>query len=100
GRSEDGVARVALRASATATGIVVEVADAGPGVPAEQLDRLLRPFERMDAERSDSGGAGLGLAIVDRIARRYGGSLRLSSTPGSGLRARVELPGLAVPPQA
>ena len=98
GRSADGVARIALRASATPTGIAIEVADAGPGVPAEQLERLLRPFERMDAERSDSGGAGLGLAIVDRIARRYGGSLRLASTPGSGLRARLELPGLASAP--
>jgi two-component system osmolarity sensor histidine kinase EnvZ len=98
GRSADGVARVALRASATDAGIAVEVSDAGEGVPAEQLERLLRPFERMDAERSDSGGAGLGLAIVDRIARRYGGSLKLSSPPGSGLHARLELPGLAPAP--
>jgi len=94
GRSADGVARVDLRASATDSGIAISVADRGPGVPADQLKRLMRPFERLDSERSDAGGAGLGLAIVERIARRYGGQLALEAAPEGGLRARVELPAL------
>ena len=94
GRSADGVARVDLRASATDSGIAISVVDRGPGVPADQLKRLMRPFERLDSERSDAGGAGLGLAIVERIARRYGGQLALEAAPEGGLRARVELPAL------
>jgi len=95
GRSPDGIARIDLRAAATPNGIRIEVSDAGPGVPPDQLERLTRPFERLDAERSDAGGAGLGLAIVERIARRYGGSLALASEAGKGLRATLELPTLA-----
>ena len=71
---------------------VITVADLGPGVPAEQIDRLLRPFERGDAARSGSGGAGLGLPIVERIARLHGGSLRLLANSPHGLRAELTLP--------
>lgn len=71
---------------------VIAVADRGPGVPAEQIDRLLRPFERGDAARSGSGGAGLGLPIVDRIARLHGGALRLLTNSPNGLRAELTLP--------
>lgn len=98
GRSADGVARVALAiaaaASGTGSGLLIAVSDAGPGVPPAELERLTRPFERLDAERSDAGGAGLGLAIVERIARRYGGRLVLESLPGGGLSARLNLPSL------
>ena len=71
---------------------VLAVADRGPGVPAEQIDRLLRPFERGDNARSGSGGAGLGLPIVQRIARLHGGSLRLLANAPHGLRAELTLP--------
>jgi two-component system osmolarity sensor histidine kinase EnvZ len=71
---------------------VIAVADLGPGVPAEQIDRLLRPFERGDAARSGSGGAGLGLPIVQRIARVHGGALRLLANSPHGLRAELTLP--------
>lgn len=71
---------------------VVAVADRGPGVPAEQIDRLLRPFERGDSARSGSGGAGLGLPIVERIARLHGGTLRLLTNSPHGLRAELTLP--------
>ncbi|MFA7667104.1 MAG: ATP-binding protein [Burkholderiaceae bacterium] len=95
GRSPDGSVRISVSARTEGRKLIVELADAGPGVPASQLERLLRPFERLDAERNDEGGAGLGLAIVDRIARRYGGSLSLDQAPGGGLHARIELPDLA-----
>jgi two-component system osmolarity sensor histidine kinase EnvZ len=71
---------------------VIAVADRGPGVPAEQIDRLLRPFERGDRARGGDTGAGLGLPIVQRIARRHGGSLRLLANAPHGLRAELTLP--------
>ncbi len=95
GRSADGVTRVEVRAAATPKGIAITVTDQGPGVPGEQLERLMRPFERLDTERGDAGGAGLGLAITDRIARRYGGQLTLALPAQAGLQARLELPSLA-----
>jgi two-component system, OmpR family, osmolarity sensor histidine kinase EnvZ len=73
---------------------VIGVADQGPGVPHEQIERLMRPFERGDAARSGSSGAGLGLPIVDRIARMHGGSLRLLANAPNGLRAELALPAL------
>jgi two-component system osmolarity sensor histidine kinase EnvZ len=70
---------------------VIEVLDRGPGVPAGEAERLKRPFTRLDEARGGPGGAGLGLAIVDRIARAHGGKLELSARPGGGLAARLEL---------
>jgi len=72
--------------------VVLAVADHGPGVPAAQIDRLLRPFERGDSARSGGGGAGLGLPIVQRIARLHGGNLRLLANAPHGLRAELTLP--------
>jgi len=73
---------------------IVGVADNGPGVPTDQIERLLRPFERGEAARSGSGGAGLGLPIVQRIARMHGGDLRLLANAPHGLRAELALPAL------
>jgi two-component system osmolarity sensor histidine kinase EnvZ len=86
--------RLELTLSLTTDGqdVVIAVADHGPGVPAEQIDRLLRPFERGETARSGSGGAGLGLPIVQRIARLHGGSLRLLANTPHGLRAELTLP--------
>ncbi len=71
--------------------VVIEVLDRGPGVPAGEAERLKRPFTRLDEARSGPGGAGLGLAIVDRIARAHGGRLELAPRAGGGLAARLEL---------
>ncbi|MGB6056151.1 MAG: ATP-binding protein [Burkholderiaceae bacterium] len=73
---------------------VVEIADHGSGVPEAEIGRLLKPFARMDAARSQASGAGLGLAIVDRVIRRHDGSLRLCNRDGGGLLVRIELPRL------
>lgn len=88
----DEPARVELRASATPEGIAIELRDHGRGVPEDELDRLLQPFSRVDSARSERGGSGLGLAIVERLARRYGGGLRLVNAPGGGLGASLKLP--------
>jgi len=70
---------------------LIEVMDRGPGVPANELERLKRPFTRLHEARSGSGGAGLGLAIVDRIARAHGGKFELAPREGGGLAARLRL---------
>ncbi|MFT3804115.1 MAG: ATP-binding protein [Burkholderiaceae bacterium] len=72
-------------------GIRVRVRDHGPGVPTDQFERLLRPFSRLDPERSVNGGSGLGLAIVNRIAQRYGGQCTLAHADGGGLLVELTL---------
>ncbi len=69
----------------------LEVRDRGPGVPAELLASLNRPFVRGSAARLELG-SGLGLAIVDRIVRSHGGQLELRNRPEGGFLARVKLP--------
>ena len=56
------------------------------------LERLSRPFTRLDASRSQANGAGLGLAIVERIVKRHHGSLRLANRSTGGLRITISLP--------
>lgn len=77
----------------TAENIIISVLDNGPGIPAGQAERLLRPFERMDSARTkNEGGSGLGLAICNRIAKLHRGSLALINRPEGGLEARLSLP--------
>ena len=71
---------------------LLEVLDRGPGIPPGEADRLKRPFTRLSASRAGVGGAGLGLAIVERVARAHGGRLELDSRNGGGLAARLSLP--------
>ncbi|TDH59645.1 two-component sensor histidine kinase [Dankookia rubra] len=77
-------------------GVVLEVADDGPGIPAEHIPRLTERFYRVDAGRSRSaGGTGLGLAIVKHIVNRHRGRLVIGSEAGAGAVFRVWLPGRA-----
>jgi two-component system osmolarity sensor histidine kinase EnvZ len=71
---------------------VLKVLDRGPGIPEQEVERVMQPFTRLEQARSDMQGAGLGLAIVDRVARMHGGEVRLAPRSGGGLEARVELP--------
>jgi len=76
---------------------VIEVADEGPGMSAEDASRAFERFWRSDPSRTRaSGGAGLGLAIVAAIADAHGGRAEVNSTPGQGATFRVRLP-LTVP---
>ena len=74
-------------------GLSVTVDDDGPGLPEAELERVFEPFYRVEGSRSrDTGGAGLGLAIVRQIARGHGGEVRLANRPGGGLRAELWCP--------
>jgi len=81
---------VSVRAENGAT--VIDVSDRGPGIPASEVERLKQPFTRNEVARSDKGGAGLGLAIVERVVRAHRGSFELLPREGGGLIARVRLP--------
>jgi two-component system osmolarity sensor histidine kinase EnvZ len=82
---------VEIDASVSERKIVVNVMDRGPGIPPAEAERLKRPFTRLDDSRAGPGGAGLGLAIVERVARAHGGRLELLPRPGGGLIARLTL---------
>lgn len=72
---------------------IVEVDDNGPGVPDADIERAFEPFHRLEGSRSrETGGAGLGLAVVRAIARSHGGEVTLANRKEGGLRARVCLP--------
>jgi len=88
---------VKIRAEALQQGnareAVIVVSDAGPGVPVDSLDRIFRPFYRIDDARGHStGGVGLGLAITEQAVRLHGGSVRASNLPEGGLRVEIRLP--------
>lgn len=70
----------------------IEIGDRGPGIPPQEVERLRRPFTRLEAARSDTKGAGLGLAIIDRVMRSHSGRLDLLPRDGGGLRAVLSLP--------
>ncbi len=75
--------------------VVLDVADRGPGIAPGEVERLKQPFTRASAARTDASGvagAGLGLAIVERIARLHGGTFELLPRDGGGTVARVTIP--------
>jgi two-component system osmolarity sensor histidine kinase EnvZ len=72
--------------------IVITVGDRGPGIPASQRERVKQAFVRLDAARGGATGAGLGLSIVERIARAHGGTLTLTGREGGGTLAELSLP--------
>ena len=96
GRGDDGELRLRIEVRLDHGEAVMAVIDGGPGIPTDQIGRLLRPFERGDTARTDAGGAGLGLAIVDRIARLHQGRLVLAAASPHGLNAQIRIP--AAPP--
>jgi signal transduction histidine kinase len=72
--------------------IKLSVTDQGPGVPPGALERMLQPFERLEPSRGrQTGGAGLGLAIVGALAKSQGGDLEIENRREGGLRATISL---------
>lgn len=70
------------------------VEDRGPGIPPDQAERLKQPFMRLDSARSGSSGAGLGLAIADRIATLHSARFSLLPREGGGTVAEVKIPNV------
>jgi two-component system osmolarity sensor histidine kinase EnvZ len=92
GKTPAGVGtQIDIAASKLDGEVMIEVADHGSGLPDEQIPYLLRPFTRMDAARSQANGAGLGLAIVDRVVQKHHGRLEIKNREGGGLAVRVWL---------
>jgi signal transduction histidine kinase len=79
--------RIELELSASNGAVSVAVADSGPGIGADERERIFRPFWSRDG-----GGTGLGLAIARELALALGGEIELSSEPGRGSRFVLVLP--------
>jgi len=87
-----GLRDVRVSTSLESDRLVFAVLDRGPGIVSTDPNALIKPFAREGTSRGTSLGAGLGLSIVDRIARAHGGDLQLHNRDGGGLAATVTLP--------
>jgi two-component system OmpR family sensor kinase len=84
---------VHVRLASEGERVVLDVSDEGPGVPAEEADRIFERFHRIDRSRARSqGGVGLGLAIVRSVVEAHGGAVVYRPRPGGGSLFRVSLP--------
>ncbi|MFN3568849.1 MAG: ATP-binding protein [Polaromonas sp.] len=91
-----GTGEISLELSQSGMGtresVVIRVNDRGPGVPANQRERIFEPFYRLPGASEREGGVGLGLALVKSITERHGGTVRCEDRPGGGASFVVELP--------
>lgn len=83
---------VSLRAEKVDNGIRLSVTDEGPGIGAEQLNRVFERFYKLDAARAGAKGTGLGLAIAKEIVEAHGSSIEVISHPGDGTTFGFVLP--------
>jgi len=84
---------VSVAVKTTSSAITIAVTDTGPGIAPEHLPRIFERFYRVDRARSrESGGTGLGLALVRHVAERSGGTVDVESTPGSGSTFTLRFP--------
>ena len=75
-----------------AGGATINVRDRGPGIPEQELGKVMEPFYRLEASRNrDTGGTGLGLAIAQQLADSIGATLTLRNREGGGLEATVHI---------
>jgi signal transduction histidine kinase len=85
--------RILLRVHRDAAGVVFAVQDNGIGIPARERRRIFRRFYRVDQRLArETGGVGLGLSIVDLVARAHGGTVTVESEAGAGSTFRLRLP--------
>ena len=86
-----GVALIDISAVARGSWIYIKIRDHGPGVAADQISSLTKPFYRGEAARTEANGAGLGLAIVEKTVQRMGGGFALNNSTTGGLSANIKL---------
>lgn len=93
-RHASSAVRVSVEQAATTPAMVcLAIEDDGDGVPQDQRDTIFERFGRLEEGRSrDRGGAGLGLAVVRKIAERHGGRVLVTDAPMGGARFEVHLP--------
>jgi len=73
--------------------IIITISDQGPGIPAEQIEKVFQPFYRVDKSRNEkSGGSGLGLAIVYHLVQAHDWGIELESPENKGLSVKLTLP--------
>jgi signal transduction histidine kinase len=72
--------------------VEISVSDRGPGVPAEECERIFEPFYRLPGHSEHAGGVGLGLSLVRQIAQRHGGQVSCHAREGGGSRFVITLP--------
>lgn len=87
-----GGGEIVVRTAREGEEATLAVLDRGPGIPPQEIERLKAPFTRRDDARSGRSGAGLGLAIVSRIAKAHGARFDLAPREGGGLAATVAFP--------
>jgi signal transduction histidine kinase len=91
--------RIVVRARRDGAGVVFAVQDNGIGIPAGEQKRIFRRFYRVDRRLSrDTAGVGLGLSIVDDIARAHGGAVTVASRPGEGSTFNLRVPSASGAP--
>lgn len=84
---------VRIEGRSTAEEILITISDSGPGIAPEHVPHVFERFYRVDDSRATAtGGTGLGLAICRNIAESHGGTISVSSTPGSGTQVCISLP--------
>lgn len=84
---------IAVCAQCSPDEYILAVSDTGIGIPESDLARVVQPFVQVDNRfNRQHGGAGLGLALVNAMMEKHGGSMRLESTQGSGTKVQLAFP--------
>jgi len=92
-KRHSGTDDIAVSVTRLAKNVLIAVEDHGVGIPSEHAERIFERFHRVDPARAaETGGAGLGLAIVRRIARLHGGDVTFAAAKPHGARFTISLP--------
>jgi len=83
---------ITLRAKKLDTELIIEVQDNGIGIPKEAQERIFKPYSRLNADRQQHPGLGLGLALAKQVVELHGGRIWVESEPGKGSTFAFSLP--------
>jgi PAS domain S-box-containing protein len=83
---------ITLAASRSGQAVELSVSDTGPGIPADKIDSLFKPFEQLDTGKKEGSGFGLGLSICKSVVELHGGKIWVTSTVGQGSRFAFTVP--------